>query len=291
LPHKRLAVAVSAAFPDLRPDWPLLRDALGSLGVIGTTEVWTDPEVRWSEFDLVLANGAWDNIHRPQEFLAWAEDVAAATLLVNIPPVLRWNLDKRYLSDLSAAGVATVPTVWLAPLAETHFDFPPGEFVVKPTISGGGFETARYHQGEADTARAHVERLLGVGRTVMIQPYQSAIDAQGEVGLIYLAGEFCHAIGKSPLLHLGAGTQSHLWEQQNISAIAPTEAQLATAQAALGAAAHLHGPATYARVDLIPLDDGTPAVLELELLDPALFFEVHPAGALRFAEVLRRLIP
>jgi hypothetical protein len=43
-------------------------------------------------------------------------------------------------------------------------------------------------------------------------------------------------------------------------------------------------------VDLVPLDDGTPAVLELELLDPALFFEVHPLAGTRFARVLARLI-
>ncbi|MGA2303303.1 MAG: hypothetical protein ABSH29_03795 [Acidimicrobiales bacterium] len=39
------------------------------------------------------------------------------------------------------------------------------------------------------------------------------------------------------------------------------------------------------------LDDGTPAVLELELLDPAFFFETHPAAAARFARVLRDMIP
>ena len=39
------------------------------------------------------------------------------------------------------------------------------------------------------------------------------------------------------------------------------------------------------------LADGTPAVLELELLDPALFFETDPAAAARFAQVLRALIP
>jgi hypothetical protein len=49
----------------------------------------------------------------------------------------------------------------------------------------------------------------------------------------------------------------------------------------------VHGPTAYARIDLVRLDDGSPAVLELELLDPALFFEQHPQGALRFARVLR----
>ncbi|MGA2472555.1 MAG: hypothetical protein ABSG39_03550 [Acidimicrobiales bacterium] len=33
--------------------------------------------------------------------------------------------------------------------------------------------------------------------------------------------------------------------------------------------------------------DGEPALLELELLDPVLFFVHHPAGSSRFANVLR----
>jgi hypothetical protein len=81
-----------------------------------------------------------------------------------------------------------------------------------------------------------------------------------------------------------------LWEFEEISSLEPTPAQLTTARAALAAAEARLGPTTYARVDLVPLDDGTPAVLELELLDPALFFEVHPQGATRFAHVLARLM-
>jgi hypothetical protein len=163
----RLAVAVSADSPDLRTDWPLLRQALADVGIAASTRVWTDPDARWDDVDLVLASGAWDHIHRPEEFLAWVDRVAAATPMANAPDVLRWNVDKRYLAALADAGVATVPTTWLTPEweseseagsvagspagpgteAETDIPLPPGEFVVKPSISGGGFETARYRSG------------------------------------------------------------------------------------------------------------------------------------------------
>lgn len=286
-----MAVAASAEFPDLRPDWPLLRGALADTGIAAATEVWTDPRVRWTDYDLVVANGAWDNIHRPEEFLSWADRVATHTMLVNSPATLRWNMDKHYLAALAGAGVATVPTTWVSP-AELAADaaFPAGEFVVKPTISGGGHETARYGAGEQGGARAHVERLLGAGRTVMVQPYVAAVDAQGEVGLIFLGGRFSHAIGKGPLLRPGAGVRAHLWEDQRITAAEPTETQLRTARAALGAAEESLGPTTYARVDLVALAGGAPAVLELELLDPALFFETAPTAAARFATVLGQLV-
>lgn len=295
--RSRLAVAASADSPDLRQDWPLLREALAEQGIAASTRVWTDPSVRWDEFDLVLANGAWDNIHRPEEFLAWVGRVADVTPVANAPAVLRWNLDKRYLAALSDARVATVSTTWLAPGAEwdpeREIPLPPGEFVVKPTVSGGGFETARYRgrdESSAREARLHLRRLLDAGRTAMIQPYEAAVDTHGEAGLIFLDGRYSHAIGKGPLLVVGAGPQSHLYQDEQIGALTPSATQLEAAQLALAAAEHLVGPTTYARVDLVGRADGTPAVLELELLDPALFFETHPPAATRFAQVLRQMI-
>jgi glutathione synthase/RimK-type ligase-like ATP-grasp enzyme len=284
----RLAVAVSARAPDLRADWPLLRRALTERGIDVSTQVWTDPGVDWSEFDLVLANGAWDNIHHPDAFLAWVDATASVAPVVNSPATLRWNLDKHYLAALATAGVATVPTDWrhAARPADAEAALPAGDLVVKPTISGGGFQTARYRAGEGDRARAHLRELLKAGRDVMLQPYQEAVDAAGEGGLIFLGGRFSHAISKGPLLRHDVGPRPALWEFEEIGPLEPTEAQLDTARAALAVAEQLLGATTYARVDLVPRADGTPAVLELELLDPALFFEVHPEGATRFADVL-----
>jgi hypothetical protein len=291
-PRRRVAVAASAAHPDLRPDWPLLQRSLAVHSIEATAQVWTDPEVAWDEFDLVVANGAWDNIHRPEEFLAWIDRVDAVVPLVNSPATLRWNLDKHYLADLAAAGIPTVPTTWIGPETDagaTPLTLPEidnGDIVVKPGISGGGFETARYSPDERSAAVAHIERLIASGRTALVQPYQSAVDAQGEVGLIYLGGRYSHTIGKNPLLVAGVGVQDNLWDRTVIVATDPTVDQLDTAHAALAAAEHLVGPPVYARVDMVALDDGTPAVLELELLDPALFFECSPPAAQRFADVL-----
>jgi hypothetical protein len=109
--------------------------------------------------------------------------------------------------------------------------------------------------------------------------------------LIFLGGQFSHAIAKSPLLQPGAGAQQNLAIHEQITATTPTDAQRATAQAALATAEELLEPTTYARIDLVTRPDGTPAVLELELLDGALFFDTAPNAAARFAQVLRQLIP
>jgi hypothetical protein len=296
---RRLVAAACPEFPDLHDDWPPLRAALARRGVHATTAVWSEPDVDWSAYDLVLANGAWDNIHRVDEFLAWVDRVSGTlgVPVVNPPAVLRWNIDKRYLRDLEEAGVPVVPTLWVEPDGEAEPaahqardpgepELPDGEIVVKPSVSGGGFQTARYRSHEHDQARRHVADLTASGRTAMVQPYQQAVDDVGEVGLIFFEGEFSHAMHKDPMIPRGAGPGLSLIQNQVVTAASPSPAQIALGHDAVAAAERLHGPTAYARVDTVEGDDGQPLLLELEMLDPALFFDTDLAGAERFAQVL-----
>jgi len=290
----RVALAASPQFPDLFEEGPLVLHALEDVGLDARTAVWSDPALDWSAFDLVVANGAWDNIHHPVAFLDWADRVAAAGVpVVNPPATLRWNLDKRYLRDLEAEGVPTVPTRWVEadrPFDPSALDFPAGEIVVKPSVSGGGYRTARYEPHEHEAARAHAAELVGSGRTVMIQPYQPAVDDTGEVGLIFLGGAFGHAIHKDPMIRRGVGALDSLIANQVVTSATATPPQLVVGRKAVAAAERLLGPTTYARVDIVERSDGEPAVLELELLDPVLFFVEAPESAAAFARVLRERI-
>jgi glutathione synthase/RimK-type ligase-like ATP-grasp enzyme len=284
--------ASSPQFPDLHDDWPLERAALDDVGIDARTAVWSDPAVHWSACDLVVANGVWDNIHHAAAFSAWLDRLTAEGVpVVNPPAMLRWNLDKRYLRDLEDAGLPTVPTLWVepdrGPFDGSSLTLPAGEVVVKPSISGGGYRTARYRPHEHDQALRHVAALVDSGRTAMVQPYQPAVDARGEAGLVFLGGVFSHAFHKDPLIRRGVGPTDSLVDNQVTRAATATAGQLDLARQAVTAAERLLGPTTYARVDIVERADGAPAVLELELLDPALFFVHHPEGAVRLADVLR----
>ncbi|HWF15298.1 MAG TPA: hypothetical protein VG244_03880 [Acidimicrobiales bacterium] len=308
-PRPRVAFTAPPQFPNLHDDWPLVGAALDDAGLDAEAVVWSDPAVDWSSFDLIVANGAWDNIHHVDEFLAWVDARARSSVpTVNSPATLCWNLDKRYLRALEAAGVATVPTTWVEPGGGGDTDAPTetdadaeaavirtlaqGEVVVKPSISGGGFQTARYEPRDRDRARAlaHVRSLVELGRTAMVQPYQQAVDTVGEVGLIFLGGEFSHAMHKDPMIRRDVGPSASLIENQVVSPATASSAQLALGRQAVAAAEQLVGPTTYARVDTVIGDDGHPRLLELELLDPVLFFTTEPAGADRFARVLAQRI-
>ncbi|HEY1510759.1 MAG TPA: hypothetical protein VGF93_17255 [Solirubrobacteraceae bacterium] len=278
----RVALVTCAEFPGLGEDEPLLLDALVSRGVAAEPVVWDDPGVDWAQFDLAVVRSAWDYSSRRDQFVAWAQRVPR---LLNPADVIAWNTDKRYLGELSRA----VPTTFIS--AGDSWDPPTGEYVIKPTISAGSRDTARYRPGEETNACAHVEALVGAGRTAMVQPYLGAVDAHGETALVFFAGEYSHAIRKGQMLQPGqAPTDSVTYLEEEISPRDPDAAELETAAEVLSSLRWRRDELLYARVDLIPGPDGAPLLVELELTEPSLFLSYSTGAPQRLAErVLERL--
>jgi len=209
--------------------------------------------------------------------------------VLNAVAVLAWNTDKRYLRALGAAGIATVPTTWIEPEARAgRYDLPGGHLVVKPAVSSGAQNTSRYLPSDHDAARSHVERLLGEGRGVMVQPYVRSVDADGETGLIYIDGAFSHAIRKGPLLQAPGVTTDQLWALEDITPRTPAAAELKIADAALDALPWPREELLYARVDVVQDAGGAPMLLELELAEPSLFLGLGSGAAGKLAQAISR---
>jgi O-ureido-D-serine cyclo-ligase len=272
----------------LDEDLPPLERALEQAGARPEVVVWDDGTVDWAGFGLVVVRSTWDYVTRRDEFLAWAEAVEAVTALANPASILRWSTDKHYLADLAAAGVPVPPTRFVHPgddpadaLADSD------EVVVKPAVGAGSVDTERYRAERGDEAIEHVERLLADGRDVLVQPYLAAVDDHGETAVVLFDGECSHGIRKGPILRPdGTVFVEGLYAEEQITARAPTPAELGVALAALAAVPGGHPPLAYARVDVAPGPDATPVVLELELAEPSVFLAHAPGAAGRFAATL-----
>jgi hypothetical protein len=284
----RLALVTCSRLPDLDPPDRLLRDALLARGAVAQALAWDDPAVDWAAYDLAVLRSPWDYAGRREEFVAWAEGVPR---LANPAAVVRWNTDKRYLRSLAESGVPVVPTSWLEP-GDAVVLPDRGEFVVKPAVSAGAQDTGRYDAGDAAQvalARDLARRLLAGGRTVMVQPYLSDIDTAGETALLFLGGEFSHAVRKAPILTGPYVEGKRDRDTDRITPRIPSAAEHALAAQVLGAARHCvtaTAGALYARVDVVPGPDGSPVLLELELTEPSLFLDCADGAADRFARVL-----
>jgi|GEM_PF-56805 len=271
-------------YPD--PDAAPLKQALASMGVSSTLVAWDDPRADWASFSVVLVSSTWDSVDRPAEYLAWARRVSVAAVLVNPPPVIEWALDKVHQRELVAAGVPVVPTTWVGP-GSAWASVPETDFVVKPSVSAGGRDTAIYAGGDPE-ALEHVRRLQALGQTVMVEEYLPSVEDRGEVDLVFFDGAFSHAVAKEPFLRKGEGVIERPWERMSYAGLTtPSPAQVAVADRALGfVAEHLGCRLAYGRVDLVDGHRGEPLVLEVELIDPYLSLDLEPAAAGRLARAL-----
>jgi len=294
----RIALATAAGFPDLDEDGPVLVDALARRGIEAGPAVWTDEDVDWSAYDLVVVRSTWDYQDRRDDFIDWACRVAGVTLLANPADVLAWNTDKIYLRGLRGAGLPVVPTDWLEP-GDTFTVPEVGEYVVKPAVSAGSRDTNRYLVGDHDEmAAAHANALLAAGRTVMVQPYLGQVDTAGETALFFFGGRYSHAIRKGPLLTPAMEQVAGAYKEETVEPREPSEAERQAAEQVLDSLAQL-APAgrtdlAYARVDLVPGPDGTPTLLELELTEPSMFLVYDGAAGVvaadRFAAAIARAV-
>lgn len=276
----KLAFLVPA--PDFEEEWRWAFDAEAAALVAGGIEVDAVPWTRAGDlggYDLVLPLVVWGYFERPALWFDFLRRLEREKLpVVNPPALLRWNSDKKYLAELGARGVTTVPTLEVAALSESDLAaarerFGTGRLIVKPPLSGGAFETFRL--GERDRVPEAV-----AGRRMIVQPFIEGI-ADGEYSLILFDKIISHSVVKRPRSgdfrvqpHLGGTTELR-------------EPPDGAEQLALAALAAAPAAAVYARVDIVRDDLGELAIMELELIEPALFLHLAPHAEATFARTIR----
>ena len=269
----RLALVTCDELPRPDADLPILAEACAARGVAAEIVAWEDARVDWRAYDVAIVRSTWNYLARLDDFRAWIDHAASATRLVNAAAVLRWNLHKRYLVDLSRAGIDVVPTtLHLAGEAidwRAHFErF--GELVVKPAISAGSFATVRIARNDFASVESH--HLDHAERDLLVQPCLTSVVAHGESNLVYFGGRVSHAIRK------GARWSGDV--EQSRGLIEPAADERALGERVL---AHVRalglGEFAYARVDLARGADGRPLLMELEVLEPSLFLDRAPDRA------------
>ena len=211
-----------------------------------------------------------------------AERADALSTLVNPLSVVRQNVHKRYLLELERAGVPVVPTLLFergdaVSLGAVLQDRGWPEAVIKPAIGARSWRSLRAGVKTLAEGQAHLDALVAE-RDVLIQPYLCAVEDHGERSLIWIDGVLTHSIRKEPRF-------SDDVENVSRDAVAPPEGAAQIVDAAIGA---IDGDLLYARVDVVPDDAGRLVVMELELVEPSLFFAQDASALARFARALVR---
>lgn len=282
---KRVCFVSCLRWPDVSESDGFVKRALERRGVAVEVWPWNDPAATFDGFDAVVLRSNWDYHFTPDAFLGWLGRREAAGIPVwNPPGLVRWNLTKRYLLDLSSAGIPVVPTVVVdgdaeqlpALLAERGW----ATAVVKPLVSASAHDTVLVPMGDAPGVAAAIAR-GEIRAPVLVQPFVEEIRTRGEWSLVFIDGMFSHAALKHPAPH-DFRVQPRLGGRA--AAATPPLPVLTTAERVLAA---LPLPSLYARIDGVECGDAF-LVMEVELNEPGLFFTYAPGAAERLAHAIEQ---
>ena len=262
-------------------------EPLGKLGWNVIEIPWDQANVDWSVFDAVVIRSAWDYQKAPERFLdVLATIESSGTRLFNPLSVCRWNLDKTYLRDLKERGISIVPTNWVQGLDEPTLD---GLFkelncqkiVVKPTVGANADDTFALTRSSSENYREAIATFPN--RPLMAQPFVQSIVVEGEYSLFYFSGQFSHAVLKKPKQGDFRVQEEHGGSTEATKIEDPF---LKLGQQVIDS---IFEKLLYARIDLVRLADGQPALIELELIEPSLYFPFDELSPTRFANALDQL--
>ncbi|MBK6903459.1 MAG: hypothetical protein IPH04_11825 [Saprospirales bacterium] len=262
----------------------LLGDALERRGLRVRRVDWARKDFDWSSSRMAMFRTTWNYFNRFAEFTEWLERVERQTQLLNAPELIRWNIDKHYLRDLEQSGIHIVPTrfveigeeITLGNLrAESGWDYA----VLKPAVSGAARHTYRLHP---DNFSEHEEvfRQLLASEAMLYQPFQENIAREGEKSLMVMGGQYTHAVLKK------AKTGDFRVQDDfggTVQPYQPTAEEIAFAEKVFAVCDPMP---LYGRVDFVTDNEGQLAVVELEIIEPELWFRHHPPAAEVLADVL-----
>lgn len=284
----------TAADPE-RDVTPLVA-ALRERGAAADSLVWRDGEVDWAGYDLLVLRSPWDYVERPAEFDAWLTEVGALTRVLNDPALVRWNMDKRYLEQLAAAGIDVVPTGYhraegslvaaLGEAAAHREDGAAPHVVLKPAVGAGSQRTGLF-AADDPAALALGSSILAGGGTALLQREVPELSAGREKALYTIDGRFTHAIAKGALLARGGGLIGGVYRENPVT-VGATSRERAFAEQVLAAVARVTGLGTplYGRIDTVDSAEHGLVLLEAELFEPTFNLHLAPEVTELFADAI-----
>jgi len=241
---------------------------LQNKGLDITSEVWDDPNVDWTKYQVALLKTPWDYHEKFDAFNSWLNKMESLCIhLLNSYEIVRWNMDKHYLEDIITSGLEVIPSVflkknWKDDLNALFEQLNTENIIIKPCISGGSKHTITIHKTDAVPAYDKVIQLLAKGDFI-VQPLMKEVE-NGERSYIFFNNHFSHAILKKPkkgdfrVQQIFGGT---------IETLEPTSSEIKHASQY---AERFAKDTLYARVDGLMVN-GRFVLMELELIEPFLY--------------------
>jgi glutathione synthase/RimK-type ligase-like ATP-grasp enzyme len=271
----KITFATCSELPNLTENDRLLIPIFEENDFTVSAEIWDDPKVDWKSYDLVIIRSTWDYYLKPSAFKNWVSQfINSKTKLINSPEIILENSHKFYLKELHEKGVAIIPTLFSSERIELKTLKKWEKVVIKPAVSAGSHETEVF---ETSTLSQEIFNQKLSNGDWLIQPFLKEIQEAGEVSMIFFGGLFSHAIQKIPKsgdfrVQKQFGAKYLKFEpNEDLIELTANIVEIAGKES------------VYARVDGILIKDEF-LLMEIEMIEPDLFFEHTSEGPNRFVE-------
>lgn len=260
----------------------LLFEPMKKIGWMAEEISWKNEEVNWNDYSSVIVRSTWDYQNDSEKFLNVLEKINNSSAhLENNLDLMRWNMNKSYLFDLENKGIRIVETIWEKSFNPNtvfqYFDkLKSDEIIIKPNISANADNTFRLTREKLIEKLPDLEKIF-VDREFMVQPFMQNIVDEGEYSLFFFNGEFSHCVLKRPKEKDFRVQEEH---GGKFKSVVPSEQQKTIGKNIIDKLAVLP---LYGRTDLVRTADNDFALMELELIEPSLYFNMDSESPTRFA--------
>ena len=282
-----LGLLTCSDFPDLTLSDSKLIPFLEANNLMVDVVIWNDPTFNANDYDVLIFRNTWDYFKKQETFFSWLNELKQHHIYtINSVEIIQWNLHKFYLKELQSAGFPVIPSIFISKDDNTPFSaLLPDDWekaVIKPAVSAGSYLTELFSYFDCDAIDTKYHDLRK-NNDLIIQKFIPEITTQGEISVVFFDKKYSHAVIKTPK----AG--DFRIQSQFGGTYVPYIPDEALIESCSKIVQYIPQDLPYARVDGVMIDNIF-HLMELELIEPDLYFDFVHDGHESFSKVIVKYI-
>jgi glutathione synthase/RimK-type ligase-like ATP-grasp enzyme len=260
---------------------------LAKHNIIAKAVIWSDKTINWNDFDYLIFRNTWDYFEKETEFNLWLDQIEKLGIkTLNAIEIIKQNKHKFYLREMEKEGILILPTIFidknenlnLAEITPKHWK----KAVIKPAFSAGSYLTTVFDTSDIEKTNDEYTK-IAQEKELLLQEFMPEIQTLGETSFIFFNKKFSHAVNKKPV-DGDFRVQSQFGGEYTL--IQPNQELIDKAQKVVNT---FDDKLLYARVDGIVID-GELHLMEIECIEPDLYFDISEGTLERFVASIVELI-
>ena len=248
---------------------------------------WDSGSINWDDFDAIIIRSTWDYQQKEELFFKTLQSIEASTaILYNSLDAVRWNINKRYLLELERENISIIPSKFYDTfnfeiISHLFSFFNENKLIIKPCVSANADDTFILKLSEMNSLKPVLENIF-YQKDFLVQPFINSIKSEGEYSLIYFGNKLSHVLLKTP-----KNGDFRVQEEHGgiLKAIKKPECSLI--DFGNNIMENVPYQCLYSRVDVVR-NDNNYLLMEVELIEPSLYFNMDPKSPQMFAEVFNK---